>query len=262
MTLFLGRKFPSLQNLWIELPNGSRLVIDLQLLSTHDLLVGNTPEVAEQRVMSQLVKDDMFVVDIGAHVGVHTVFLAALAKNGQVWAFEPQPDCLPVLEQTVAVLPNVRLYPYALSDKKGKAEFYIAKHRPMSGLSNWTATSRKIECLTYTLDELIEEENKTPDFIKCDIEGAELLCFRGARKTLDRRLAPILLFEANEAARGLGFKISEAFDFLSGLENPNYVFFEIQQDGEVIRIDSLLHLRSNILAIPLSKLENTVYKNI
>jgi FkbM family methyltransferase len=36
-----------------------------------------------------------------------------------------------------------------------------------------------------------------PDFIKCDVEGAELKVFQGASKTLDCVDAPIILFEAN-----------------------------------------------------------------
>jgi hypothetical protein len=132
----------------------------------------------------------------------------------------------------------------------------------MSGLSNWTENSRKIICQTNTLDELLAEENRIPDFIKCDIEGAELLCFRGANKTLDREQAPILLFEANEAAQALGFEISDAFNFLKNLTKPNYSFFEIHPDGALHKIDSLRYQRSNILAVPQSKIESLrTYQN-
>ena len=255
LTLLLARNVVSLQSILVKLPNNDSLVIDLRLLSAHPLLIGKVPEIAEQRIIRSIVREEMFVVDIGAHVGVHTILLAKLVGKGRVWAFEPQPDCLPALCQTVASLANVTLFPVALSDRKGEVEFYIAEHRPMSGLSNWTANSKKITCQTSTLDELLEGENHVPDFIKCDIEGAELLCFRGARKTLDRREAPILLFEANEAAHGLGFEINAAFDFLKNLENAKYAFFEIQPDGDLIEMESLRHLRSNVLAVPQSKIE-------
>jgi FkbM family methyltransferase len=254
-TLLLARNFASLQSIPIKLPNGDSLIVDLRLLSTHNLMIGKVPEIAEQQVMRNLVKEGMFAIDIGAHVGVHTILLSKLVERGRVWAFEPQPDCLPSLRQTVATLSNVVLFTLALSDKKGETEFYIAEHRPMSGLSNWTASSKKIKCQTATLDELVEKENHPPDFIKCDIEGAELLCFRGARKTLDRKQAPIMLFEANEAAHGLGFEINDAFDFLKNLENAKYSFFEILPEGDLIEIKLLRHMRSNILAIPQSKLE-------
>lgn len=256
LTMFLARNFASLQNIPVKFSNDINLVVDLRLLSTHDLLVGRIPEIAEQQIMRSIVKEGMFAIDIGAHVGIHTVLLASLTgKSGQVWAFEPQPDCLPSLSQTVADLPNVTLFPVALSDKKGEVEFYIAEHRSMSGLSNWTVSGEKVTCQTNALDELIANEKRAPGFIKCDIEGAELLCFRGAHKTLDRRLAPIILFEANEAAHGLGFQISDAFDFLKNLKNAEYSFFEIQPNGELFEIKSLRHQRSNILAVPQLKIE-------
>jgi FkbM family methyltransferase len=260
--MFLARNFASLQNVLVELQSGDSLVLDLRILTAHNLLIGNSTELAEQKIIECIVKKGTFAIDIGAHCGIYTVLLARLVGTGNLWAFEPQPDCLPSLRETVARLPNTRLFPVALSEKKGEVEFYVAEERSMSGLSNWTENSRKIICQTNTLDELLAEENRIPDFIKCDIEGAELLCFRGANKTLDREQAPILLFEANEAAQALGFEISDAFNFLKNLTKPNYSFFEIHPDGALHKIDSLRYQRSNILAVPQSKIESLrTYQN-
>ncbi|HEY8558964.1 MAG TPA: FkbM family methyltransferase [Pyrinomonadaceae bacterium] len=255
LTMFLAHNFSSLQALPIKLPHGETLFADLRLVSTHDLVLGKIVEKNEQSLMQKIVKPGMFVIDIGAHVGVHTVWLSKLVgEEGQVWAFEPQPDCLPSLTKTVDNLPNTKLFPVALSDKNGVVEFYVAKEQSMSGLSNWTSEGTKIECQTRKLDDFLSDEEKVPDFIKCDIEGAEVLCFKGAIKLLSKENAPILLFEENESAFGLGFQVNEAINFLKELKAPEYSFFELENNARLSRIETSRKPHANILAVPKTRI--------
>jgi hypothetical protein len=112
-----------------------------------------------------------------------------------------------------------------------------------------------VTCHERRTDNLIaEQELPLPDFIKCDVEGAELLVFEGARQTLNRVDAPIILFEANEcASRAFNFEISAAKDFLANLEAPHYCFFEVQADGKLKQLQTVNSSFLNIVAIPASK---------
>ena len=94
-----------------------------------------------------------------------------------------------------------------------------------------------------------------PDFIKCDVEGAELRVFQGARKTLDRLDAPIILFEANAcASSAFDLEVSAAKDFLATLEKPSYRFFEIRDGANLANLQALDSNFTNVLAVPKSKL--------
>ena len=98
-----------------------------------------------------------------------------------------------------------------------------------------------------------------PDFIKCDVEGAELSVFKGAIKALDRDDAPIILFELNKkAALAFGSTVTEHFDFLESLSKPKYVFFEVTKDGP-IALESREIEYSNVIAVPASR--NNSYNN-
>src|SRR6476469_11240640 len=93
LTFALAKRFKTLQGVPIEI-NGQRLWIDLRDGLSHLLLAGSpwpgVPwEVNEQLVMRRLVRPGDVVLDVGAHIGLHTVLLSALAgPHGAVHAFE------------------------------------------------------------------------------------------------------------------------------------------------------------------------------
>lgn len=89
-----------------------------------------------------------------------------------------------------------------------------------------------------------------PQFIKCDSEGAELLIFRGALKTLDRVNAPVLLFEVNKkAARSFGIETEQYFSELGKLKYPKYEFFEVLPD-KIKPLENRKIEYTNVIAVP------------
>ena len=257
LTMFLAGKFPELQSYPVRLSEGEQLFLDLRLVGTHDLLIGKSIEVAERNVMQAILKPGDVAYDIGAHIGFHTIHLSKLVgPGGTVIAFEPHPLLLPVLRKTLSELSNVKLFETALSNKSGSIQFYEAREASMSGFSDWGCGGIAVEVHAETLDHLFQRQKlPTPDFIKCDIEGAEVFCFEGAAEMLEVA-CPIILFEANMlAASSLGRSASDAIDFLRELKNPRYCFFEVEGDGlkEFSADETIFSVHngySNILALP------------
>ena len=211
--------------------------------------------------MRRVVSRGDVVLDIGANLGLHTVLLSKLiGPEGKLFAFEPNPALLPTLRRTVGELTNATLQTWALSDQTGRRAFFVPADDTKASLADWTdeAIDGKAQegvCEQRRLDDLLGEGAiAVPDFIKCDVEGAELLVFRGGRTVLDRTNAPIVLFEVNAyTAEGFGLAASDAKEFLERLPSPKYHFFEIRDDGALPRIVAL-NPWCNVLAVPESKL--------
>jgi len=275
-TLLLARHLKSLHAVPIRIADWPAVYVDLRMLDSHFFLTG-TPfahspvEMDEQVVMRRFVGESDTVFDIGANFGVHTALLAQLAgPRGRVFAFEPNAELLPNLALTVEGLDNVTLLRYALSDQDTESTFFVPPVSAMSSLADWTSTRqtahprqmhsfRKTRTMTVQqqrMDDLVTRGIvPVPNFIKCDVEGAELRVFRGGRETLDRVDAPVVLFEAGpESAGGFGFTMTDAADFLVGLPRPGYQLFEVHGGGTLqsVRSAALKRQNQNVLAVPRS----------
>ena len=72
-----------------------------------------------------VIKPDMVIIDIGAHIGYFTRRFAKLAgKTGRVLAFEADRENFELLKKNTSRLKNTRLFPLAISDHSGSIDFY------------------------------------------------------------------------------------------------------------------------------------------
>lgn len=262
----IARRLPCLQAVPVPTVDGAVLYLDLRVPSTHGLLAGLTCEPNEQDVMRRLIRPGDVVFDIGAHIGLHLVLLSQLVgSDGRVFAFEPNPAVLPALKQTIGDLTNAELFCHALSDKSGSSELFVPADQSMASLTNWTkgvakSKTRVVPCSIHTLDEMIANSSLTrPDFIKCDVEGAELLVFNGAQNVLNNPSAPIIMFEVNElATSSFGYSAISTMDFLRSLPVPRYQFLKIQSRGELVREWEQSSEVYNMIAFPQSRIARLV----
>lgn len=72
---------------------------------------------------SILNKDNPKIIEIGAHFGEDSVRFSETFANAEIFCFEPDPRCVKVFKKYVKNK-NIKLFPIALSDKNGTAEFY------------------------------------------------------------------------------------------------------------------------------------------
>ena len=143
-------------------------------------------------------------VDAGANFGIYTLVASALVgPAGRVISFEPSVQSFPVLQRNIALnrLRNVAAFRLALCDKRGAARLYHAGDPVSHSLGKdpaWRGEGEDVA--TETLDHLIEQDEiQRVDVIKLDVEGAEELVLRGARKVLSL-MRPVIIFEVHPAA--------------------------------------------------------------
>lgn len=270
LTYMLAHRLESLQHVPVEIPGWSPVYLDLRLTSAHSILMespytGLWRELDEVSIMRRFVREGFVAYDIGANIGLHSILLSHLiGTQGQLHVFEPNAELLPALKHTIEQLGNATLHPVALSNKDAKSTLFVPPDNSVASLADWTVSSpvystdgaaHAVACEERQMDNLIEEEKlPLPDFIKCDVEGAEILVFEGGRKTLNRVDAPLILFEANEcASNAFNVDVAAAKDFLASLDAPRYSFFEVQRGGELTPLREVTGSFLNILAVPQSK---------
>jgi FkbM family methyltransferase len=235
MAKFLARDMESAP---IQIDGYPPLYVDLRKLDEHALALyraaplSRVPhEPALTEVFRRIIQPDDIVFDVGANLGLHTLTFSTLAR--EVVAFEPNPSLAPNLRKTVAHLPNSRLLECCLSEGDGTVEFHISEWDHMLGsMSNWTGQPTKtVSVPARSLDSLIAEGVvPKPQVLKVDVEGAELLVFRGAEKLFTAPDAPrfVVFEELNVASRKLGIPDGGPAEYL---RSKGYSLFLIGEDG-------------------------------
>lgn len=126
-------------------------------------------------------------MDCGAYFGYFKIFVSKkVGKTGKVLAFEPDPRNLKILRENVASakINNIIVIEKALSNKNSKlrlkSKFWLS-----SVSEDEKDDDKNIEVYCTTLDNIIKRIGISKvDFIKMDIEGAELEVLEGSKKTL------------------------------------------------------------------------------
>jgi len=175
-----------------------------------------------QDIYTSLLRPGDACVDVGAHIGRHTLPMAScVGPNGCIYAFEPIPSISAELRSKLSASPELRacvkLDNCALSDTVGEADFVFVRDNPgYSGLRprhyDAPVKTENIRVHVKRLDDLAAGMRNIR-YIKIDCEGAELKVLRGASELLFRD-RPFVSFECGDASlESYDYDAGDIFDF-------------------------------------------------
>ena len=165
-------------------------------------------EYSSFQLFSTLLERGSIVLDVGANSGIYSIFYSRLVGDkGRIYAFEPDTSNYFLLQENLKLnnCNNVRAYNFALSNKESIVE--MISYNPadlnlklqgdsfkyMKEVSDITEPLHRTKA--YKLDDLDEIKNISKiDFIKIDVEGAELLVLQGSINTIKKH-KPVIIFE-------------------------------------------------------------------
>jgi len=168
----------------------------------------------------QVKEGDVFV-DVGAHVGRYTLpFARAVGERGLVIAVEPNIENYNCLKENIRRnnLCNIVTANVAAWSENRKLKFYPGESSERGSIKS-KVRNEYIEVNGRSLDSLLEEVNggRRVNWIKIDVEGAELEVLKGVNKTLQRN-SPKLLVEVSEENRN---------EFEHSMDTLNYKYYTI-----------------------------------
>ena len=185
-------------------------------------------EPAVQLAMQRLLHPGMTFYDLGANIGFFSLMAARLVgPSGSVISFEADPEIASRLRENLiynkfhcATVEEKAIWSESMTVSFARVDSSISPDRGLGHVSDFgSANSNSIPVEAISLDQFILS-HIAPDFLKCDVEGAEVAVFQGAELLL-REKRPILLVEMHnsENQRVLTQKFSQLGYACSSLDD-------------------------------------------
>lgn len=195
------------------------------------LSVNGIYEELTTNTVKEEVKEGFIVLDIGANIGYYTLLFSKLVgKEGKVFAFEPDPANFSLLKDNLLLnnCTNVISEQKGVADKNCKGKLYLGKNS--SGghqIFDFGEKRNFLEIELIRLDDYFKDFTKNIDFIKMDVEAAEILALKGMEEILRKNdnIKMIIEFWPWGLEKS-GGKPKELFNLL---EKHNFKFYELNE---------------------------------
>lgn len=169
----------------MQCPEGDHRVAPVESLNFQNY------EEKDASMILKLVPEQGVVFDVGANMGWYSLLIARQVKGCQIHAFEPIPKTYSFLVKNIDLnqAESVTAHHFGLSNERKDLTFYFypegSGNASSANLSERT-DAELVTCHVERLDDFVSINKLRVDFIKCDVEGAELFAFQGAKETLQR----------------------------------------------------------------------------
>lgn len=177
---------------------GLRFHIGPQIFDSRLIIFAGAYEQSVTDVLRKHIRPGSVVFNIGAHVGIHALYAARLARpGGLVVAYEPWPENSAALKVNVSLnrdrCCSIQTEEKAVGNSQKEVLFAEGHTDGMHHLAK-AGEPAKYRTLLTSVDAEVARLSRSPSFLLIDVEGAELDVLAGSTNTVER-FHPMILLE-------------------------------------------------------------------
>lgn len=186
---------------YIAKVNGSLMYIDFNDEGiSRQLCIHKKRERFSTDYMKEIVREQDTIIDIGANSGYYALLESRLAHKGTVYAIEPVPKNVWLLNQNIELnnYRNISVHRFAIGDRNGRGEMYLYEKGNLCSFTKniQNKFTGKMSVPIMTLDSFIEKYvSGDPALIRMDVEGYEYEIIKGMTNILKSNKPMILFIE-------------------------------------------------------------------
>lgn len=240
MGIKYGKNFRKYQIGTISVSGATFKMYDPSLEYLSEAVAGKNYEPAVTNHLASLIaKRKCCFLDIGSYFGYFTIFIGALNKECEVYAFEPNEKYFNITKKNVEINQlQVKLYRIALSDETADIPFADRSMKVTRGMK-----SEIVQAMPF--DDLAKKENIHPEIVKLDVHGSEGKVLFGMKHALKNDIKHIYC-ELHPSELLVGYTLKDCVDLLreSGFTLYEFNRFRREKMPDVSKItdESYLNL--------------------
>lgn len=172
------------------------------------------------------MKPGAVLYDIGANAGYMSLSVAKATPGARIYSFEPIPALAASLRASARAndFDQLQVVNAALSSTTGMIDLFITANTIHTSMVSRPGKATRLPTAAFAMDDLLGAGLlPPPDVIKIDVEGAEMLVFEGAQKTLSE-YHPVLVFECDENTERFGHSPATVLTMLRGLGYDQFAY--------------------------------------
>jgi len=234
--------------------NGFKYELDISRLIDHSIFFYKLNEPTWD-VLFKHLKEDSYVIDVGANIGFLSLQFAHSCSKGMVFSFEPDSQNFRNLKKNIELnqVDNIRIYKNALGAKAETVTLYkLFENNPGANRILFTkpGTPHQEESIdVLVLDQIVDDFNiSRVNVIKIDVEGFEIFVLQGAMNMI-AKCRPVLFVELAEVnLRQHGYTSVSLVEFIEQLE------YDVMDARTMKAIDKLkTDYHTDIICFPKNK---------
>jgi FkbM family methyltransferase len=156
----------------LETKNG--LKIKLRVHSTDLIAFTHVWIIQEYSRPGFEINDNDTIIEIGAHIGLFSLFAWQYCKNGKIYCFEPVKENYDILLSNLQLNEIKNITPINSAVSKEESTVTIFINEDEAGHSMYSPTSKLLQARSTSLKKIFDDYKiEKCDFVKMDCEGAE-----------------------------------------------------------------------------------------
>jgi len=153
--------------------------IKIRSNTTDFMALANVWLLEDYKIKKFEIHSNDVIIDIGAHIGIFTIYASQFCNNGKIYSFEPVRENYDLLLNNIKLNHSEQVKPFnlAVSNTNDVVTIYINDDKAAHSIFPSSESSIKVKSIT--LQNIFEENNINHcNFLKLDCEGAEyeILC--------------------------------------------------------------------------------------
>lgn len=154
--------------------------IKVRTNTTDFMALANVWLLEDYKIKKFEINSDDVIIDIGAHIGIFTIYASQFCNNGKIYSFEPVRENYDLLLNNIKLNHSEQVKPFNLAVSNTNDDvvaIYINDDKAAHSI--FPSSESSINVKSITLQNIFEENNINHcNFLKLDCEGAEyeILC--------------------------------------------------------------------------------------